>query len=347
MPKVRAPVDFGSNKGTSLANGTAASDAAAFGQIPVLDTTAGDIQPTGTAAGAGATGKTADAGHVHAQVFGGIFGSGSDGAVTFDGTTTILGLVPSSSVYTLTRDIQCTAITINNGVTVKTGNFRIFCQGTVTNSGTISAAGNNASGSTAGAVMGSGTVVGGRAGGAGGTGASGAGAAGSNASYGAAGGAGGAGTSGAAGNGGTVTVSGTLAVTNVLITPIPALAGVAAYNGSTLQLGAGAGGGGGGSDASSNAGGGGGGGGGVVVIMAYAVINNGTITVAGGNGGNAAGGNAGGGGGGSAGLILAYTLAAWTAGTLTTSGGTKGNKAGTGSDGNAGGAGGSLNVVIK
>ena len=37
----------------------------------------------------------------------------------------------------MTRDIHCTSITVNNGVTVKTGNCRIFCRGTVTNNGTI------------------------------------------------------------------------------------------------------------------------------------------------------------------------------------------------------------------
>ena len=61
-----ASVALNSQKITGLANGTAASDAAAFGQIPVLDATATDIQPLGTRA-AGATGKAADAGHVHAM----------------------------------------------------------------------------------------------------------------------------------------------------------------------------------------------------------------------------------------------------------------------------------------
>jgi len=37
----------------------------------------------------------------------GMFGDGSDGTVTFDGTSTVLGLVPSSSTYTLNRSIFC------------------------------------------------------------------------------------------------------------------------------------------------------------------------------------------------------------------------------------------------
>lgn len=64
-------------------------------------------------------------------------GDGSDGTVTFDGTTTVLGLVPSSSTYTLTRDIFLVAGTVNSGVTIKTANFGIFVQGTLTDNGTI------------------------------------------------------------------------------------------------------------------------------------------------------------------------------------------------------------------
>ena len=54
-----------SHKITSLANGSASSDAAAFGQIPVADTTASDIQALGASAAAGSNGKWADSGHVH------------------------------------------------------------------------------------------------------------------------------------------------------------------------------------------------------------------------------------------------------------------------------------------
>ena len=38
----------------------------------------------------------------------GWFGDGSDGALVFDGSTTILGMVPSANVYTLTRNIFAT-----------------------------------------------------------------------------------------------------------------------------------------------------------------------------------------------------------------------------------------------
>jgi hypothetical protein len=285
-----------------------------------------------------------------AAFYGGIFGTGADGSVTFDGTTTILGMVPSASVYTMTRDIQCTSITINNGVTLKPVGYRIFCRGTVTNNGTITVAGNAATAGAAGAATGSTSLGGGLAGGAGGTGVSGSGAAPAvNASFGTAGGAGGAGTSGGAGNGGTAGVSNTIGQNNVLQTPYAILTGIYFYALTTRALSWGGAGGGGGSDASSNAGGGGGSSGGIVAILAFAVINNGTITVQGGNGANGTGGNAGGGGSGSGGLIVAYTLVAWTAGTLTVSAGTPGNKAGsgTGSNGNSGGVGLALNVVLS
>lgn len=59
-----ASVAWGSQKITSLANGVAGTDAAAFGQIPVVDATVADLQSPGIAA-AGGTGKWADAGHVH------------------------------------------------------------------------------------------------------------------------------------------------------------------------------------------------------------------------------------------------------------------------------------------
>ena len=85
---------------------------------------------------------------IMAANYAGVFGDGSDGSVTFDGTTTILGFVPAASSYTMTRDIFCTSITINNGVTVKPNGFRIFvtATGTLTNNGTISCTGGNASG---------------------------------------------------------------------------------------------------------------------------------------------------------------------------------------------------------
>jgi hypothetical protein len=67
VPAPAANVSLNSHKVTGLANGSAATDAAAFGQVPVIDSTASDIQPAPGTQAAGSTGKTADAGHVHSQ----------------------------------------------------------------------------------------------------------------------------------------------------------------------------------------------------------------------------------------------------------------------------------------
>lgn len=60
------------------------------------------------------------------------FGDGSDGSVTCDGTTTILGMAPSSNIYTMTRDLYFINLTINTGVILRTAGYRIFGTGTLT-----------------------------------------------------------------------------------------------------------------------------------------------------------------------------------------------------------------------
>lgn len=57
-------VNMNGQKLTSLGNGSASTDGAAFGQIPLADTTAADINPLGVQ-GAGANGLWADSGHTH------------------------------------------------------------------------------------------------------------------------------------------------------------------------------------------------------------------------------------------------------------------------------------------
>lgn len=61
-----AAFDLNSQKITSLANGSGAQDAAAFGQIPLVNNAATNVANLGTQA-IGATGKWADAGHVHSR----------------------------------------------------------------------------------------------------------------------------------------------------------------------------------------------------------------------------------------------------------------------------------------
>lgn len=300
---------------------------------------------------------------------GALFGTGIDGAVTFDGSTTVLGLVPSGNVYTLTRDIAVSSMTVNSGVTVNQAGFRIFVTGTLTNNGHVASNGKNgASPITAGGV----TFTNGffanpnSAGGAGANGNS-AGnngvvqanttpqpyasdsvntatahaANGATTGAGAGGGDGGASLGGTGGGGGAV---------------IPVVQGYSDYmtfytghssgRGTTSAIGCGGGGGGGGSNGTTGQGGGGGSGGGVAFVAAAVIAGNGDFTATGGNGGNSVAGNAsatGGGGGGGGGIVaLLYVT---NAGTWTTSaaGGTGGTKTGTGTNGGNGANG----VVVK
>lgn len=61
-----------------------------------------------------------------------IYGTGMDGDVTLDGTTTVLSMVPVSSVYTMTRDMYFNNLTINENVQLKPNGYRIFVKGTLT-----------------------------------------------------------------------------------------------------------------------------------------------------------------------------------------------------------------------
>ena len=57
-----------------------------------------------------------------------IYGSGADGSVTLDGTTTILSMAPSSSVYTATRDLFFYNLTLSDSVRLNPAGYRIFVQ---------------------------------------------------------------------------------------------------------------------------------------------------------------------------------------------------------------------------
>jgi hypothetical protein len=252
------------------------------------------------------------------------FGDGSDGALVYDGTTTILGMAPAANVYTLTRDIFATNMTVNNGVTIKTGGFRIYCTGILatplSGTGIIDNSGGNASGQTAGAATPStGTTAFGTAGGAGGA-VGGAGVAGTGQTaingpiIGGAGGIGGAST-GAAGAAGATANTANL---NNARTVHSATTGVAMPSVASptrilfVQPGQGGGGGGGGAAV----GGGGGAGGGLIVVAAAIMAFMGLIQANGGNGGASTGG-AGGGGGGGGGIYVTTThlssQGTWTA----------------------------------
>lgn len=247
------------------------------------------------------------------------FGIGNLGNATFDGSTTIFGMVPSGNVYTLTFD-QCYAnVTVNTGVTINTGGYRLFCTGTLTLSGTakIHRNGNDASGTTAGAAHANGSLAGGTGGGASAGGAGGSfsstgmgglhdgsstalgGAAGANGSDGNVafrGGGGGGGLS-AGGTGGACSNQ---AATNGGPDINSMLQGTC-FRTPATRVNSATGGGGGGS-ASAGAGGGGGG---WVVVGARNLAGTGTIEAKGGAGGNAtAGAQRGGGAGGGGGIIV-------------------------------------------
>lgn len=283
----------------------------------------------------------------------GTYGDGSDGSQTFDGSATVLGLVPSASMYTLARDIFLASSTINIGVSIITNGYRIFCSGTLTNNGTIQWNGNNASGLTAGAALtnstssfsaGTGTSAPGTAGGAGqaGAGSNGTNQATATKSVGGAGGAGGAGASGAGGAAGTLASSST-GFSSPRWFPYNVYCRMQTGSGANVGVTCGTGGGGGGGGGGANFGGGGGGGGGAVVIAAAFFAGTGNIQAIGGNGANGTAGNSGGGGGGGGGLIeitsRSVSGGAIAGQTISVAGGTKGLKSGTGADGNNGNTG--------
>lgn len=282
-----------------------------------------------------------------------IYGDGSDGAFTFDGSTTILGVAPSTNTYTMNRDWFLGATTINNGVSIITAGFRLFVQGTLTNNGTIQWNGNNASGTngaTPGAALGGNNVIDNAAGNnpglAGGSGGTGNGNNGNSfaVSYGVggAGGNGGTGNATTAGTGGSI--GGTVANRGGfkwLLATIAYMPSPSGLTGPTLLLG-GAGGGSGGGDAT-NAGGAGGGGGGIVILCARAFAGTGSVTANGGAGGNVTtsslgcGGGGGGGGGGVIVISSSVSGGAVAGQTITANGGLAGTHHGTtATDGHAG-----------
>ena len=276
----------------------------------------------------------------------GVFGDGSDGQVTFDGSTTILGLVPVANVYTLVQDIFLGSSTINNGVTIITGGLRIFCNGVLTNNGTIKRNGNNGTAAgVAGAAVTGGSITNGTAGAAegtaGGAGNVGAGSNGVNSTavtIGGSGGNGGAGGS-AGGNAGTA-VALNLFQGNIRSIPTAVLGMLITGAGAIIKIQGGTGGGGGGGDATVK-GGGGGSGGGILIIAAFMFAGTGAIQARGGDGGSPASGtNCGGGGAGGGGVVIVISRSvisgAISGQTIDANHGTPGNPQGTGVIGGSG-----------
>ncbi|HEY4266764.1 MAG TPA: hypothetical protein VGM94_01100 [Galbitalea sp.] len=263
----------------------------------------------------------------------GIFGTGGDGDLVFDGIATVAGMVPVANVYTMTRDLRPHNMTINVGITVKTAGWRVFGSGNAAGPGLLQCSGGNGGNGGAanvGGVAGTSPVPGSvymrtlQPGGAGGTTGAGGGvgtlnpgnlyegftgtggnSSGGNATGVGAGGGGGSGTA-IGGNGGSATPYTALGTSLFA----PQCFSFFVPNSAAVQIWAGgnAGGGGCGGGAGSGGGGGGGGPGGCVALIFRTISSSLQIQANGGNGGNAGGGvNPGGGGGGGGGLVVIVT----------------------------------------
>jgi hypothetical protein len=253
----------------------------------------------------------------------GIYGDGSDGAVTYAVNTT------------LTRDVYATTLTVNAGVTLITAGYRLFAKTSIVNNGTIHNNGRT-SGTSSGTSTGAlgGVFDGGQNGGSGGVGAGGAGVAATNAPQGdtATGGTGGA-ASAAGGVGGSTTSA----------TYSDFRSSWLMVSGQHFRLGItenvrGGPGGGGGSGNGVSAGAAGGGGGGIVLLCANSITNNGLIQARGGVGSNAVNANTGGGGGGGGGVAMVLTES-YSGALPDVSGGAAGTSNGTAGPATAGTAG--------
>jgi hypothetical protein len=267
----------------------------------------------------------------------GLYGDGNQGTVVFDGTTTILGLIPASNIYTMTAEINATTITNNSGSTIKPLGFVIHCADTLNNAGIIHSNGNDASGSTGGLIISATGNLGcaGASGGDGrsttGAGSNGNGAGARNITGGGAGGAGGAAGGPNAGGTGNTTVAPT-AVQGTMRTASNILKS-RLWDGTTGNSSGGGGGGGVVLNSGTATSGGGGGAGIPMVIYCKKLNNTGTISSNGGTGatavvtGNAV---AGGGGGGAGGYLAIFTEEIIALGTITANGGTAGGGLGTG-----------------
>lgn len=309
------------------------------------------------------------------------FGDGSDGVGAADGSTALAGATLAANVYTLTRDVYFTNLTISTGITIKPSGYRIFGTGTLTMNGTalIHGNGNNGTkgtdgttggaGGAGGAALADGYLKGSIAGPTGGTG----GAVGFPGNSGGAptnttnsigkngvdGGNGGTGEQigGSASGAGIATASNVKLIANWHLATLLDISST----GSTVKFdnsaSSGAGGGGGGSTAGKGGGGGGAGSGGRIIAIYFRNIVIGvsaSITANGGNGlyggdgqaaTNASGG--GGGGGGNGGQIVLIYNTITNNGSITANGGTFGTGGlgiGTGGNGANGTAGQSGNI---
>lgn len=81
-----------------------------------------------------------------------VYGTGMDGDATLDGSTTVLSMVPSSSVYTMTKDLYFDDLTINASVRLNPAGYRIFVKNVLTFAGGDATIGFTTGFSTAGSI---------------------------------------------------------------------------------------------------------------------------------------------------------------------------------------------------
>jgi len=82
-----------------------------------------------------------------------VYGTGMDGDATLDGSSTVLGMAPSSSVYTMTKDLYFDDLTINAGVRLNPAGYRIFVKNVLTFAGNNATIGFTTGYSTAGSIQ--------------------------------------------------------------------------------------------------------------------------------------------------------------------------------------------------
>ena len=88
-----------------------------------------------------------------------VYGTGADGDAVLDGTTTVLSMAPSASVYSMTRDMYFNDLTINANVRLAPNGYRIFVKGTLKFMGTNATIGYTTGFATAGSIAQGGGVL--------------------------------------------------------------------------------------------------------------------------------------------------------------------------------------------
>lgn len=61
-----------------------------------------------------------------------VYGTGNDGSATMDGSSIVIGVTPSSNVYTMARDVYFYNLTINAGVRLNPNGYRVFVKNQLT-----------------------------------------------------------------------------------------------------------------------------------------------------------------------------------------------------------------------